>query len=346
MTQSDPSPSPSPAPAPPAQQSPGRVFNIAFWSTIAVLALLSLGLVGWVALRGHSAPEPGGPEGGEPVVYRPAPTELERILREAGNSALETVTPAIKAALDEAFKAVHQAVPAYAGFHYSVLGEYTELVGAVFGQMETELNNRLFGGIGDRLNAAAARIDTAYVAAFATELERQTGAMLAATPEADVLDRATQAVLASMAQRMRVTAPLAGVAAMTGGAAAIKVITSAMAKKVATTVAAKAAAKGVVKTLTISGGAGTGATIGLSLGPVGALVGGVIGAAGAWLLADAVVVNIDEYFNRGEFEQYLHDMIDAERDRMVADWTAELSARPAALMRDQSLKDLFPPPGT
>ena len=239
----------------------------------------------------------------------------------------------------------HLAVPAYAEFHYSVLGEYTELAGAVLGRMESELSTRLFGGMEEQLQAAAARIDTAYVAAFATELERQTGKMLAATPEVDVLDQATQAVLASMEQRMRVTAPLAGVAAMTGGAAAIKVISSAMAKKVATTVAAKAAAKGVVKTVAISGGAGTGAAVGLTVGPIGSLLGGVVGAIGAWLLADVAVVNIDEYFNREEFEQHLHAMIDAERDRMIADWTAGLRDRPEALLRDQPLKDLFAPAG-
>jgi len=323
---------------------PSRLFAITFWSTIAVLALVSLGLSAVVALRGPAGLDDLARDIGlKPAIYRPAPTELERLFQQAGDMAATEVQGLMAAQLDAAFAVAHAAVPNYADFHYSVLGEYTELAGAVLGQVEGELHRRLFGDLDTRLAEAAARVDAAYAQAFASALERKTAELLAATPVQDELDAAMVALLGKAPARMTVTAPIGATAALLGGTAAVKVMTGVMAKKIASKVAIKAAAKGTAKSAGLLGGSGAGAAIGSAVGPVGTVAGAVIGAGIAWFATDAVVVNLDEYFNRADFEAELHAMIDDQRDLILRDWTAALQARPAELMQDVALKDLFAP---
>lgn len=40
---------------------------------------------------------------------------------------------------------------------------------------------------------------------------------------------------------------------------------------------------------------------------------GAIGGIGTWLLADAAIVNLDEFFNRDEFEGTLRDLVDQHK---------------------------------
>ena len=94
-------------------------------------------------------------------------------------------------------------------------------------------------------------------------------------------------------------------------------------------------------------GAGGGALLCSWSGP-GAAVCGVIGGAAAWLLADAAVIGIDEFFNREEFESQLRMILDEDRAQRRDQFSAALAKKAAAIDTERDkvfrMRDL-PPDG-
>jgi hypothetical protein len=200
----------------------------------------------------------------------------------------------------------------YADFHYSVLGEYAELSELALSEMGAQLREKLFDGLEERLTTAAERLDGDFTRAFGDELGRRVDAERPEGAPEISLGPLTDAAVRDTIGRVAVTVPLASVAATAAGSGALKVATVAMAKKLSVKIAGKAAAKGVGKGAAAIGGAGTGAALCAPTGPVAVLC-GAVGGVVAWFATDALVVNIDEYFNRDEFEQELRALIDADK---------------------------------
>ena len=293
-----------------------KLFARFFWGTIIVLALASLGLIAIGLLRSdHSTSdlreEPQAEEGQAAVQeVEIEPNTLQEVFERAARRTRAETSDAIDPLLDELYVPVYGGITSYADFHYTVLGEYTELVGAALGTAADAIENRLYDGFDERLERVANTLDARFADEFRTvlmqELQAEIPSELSDVPLAPVTQQAIEDALA----RVRVTVPVGTVMATVGGAAAIKAVSAAIAAKVATKVAAKAAGKGVAKGTGILGGAGLGALGGSWGGPVGAAVGGVIGGAAAWFAVDAAVVTIDEYFNRDDFEADLRVMVD------------------------------------
>jgi len=76
------------------------------------------------------------------------------------------VLPDIDSVLEDVYLPVYKAIPPYADFHYSVLGEYTELTEAARGQMSEALYERLFNGFEERLSGAVGLLDMRFVEAY------------------------------------------------------------------------------------------------------------------------------------------------------------------------------------
>ena len=102
----------------------------------------------------------------------------------------------------------------------------------------------------------------------------------------------------------------------------------------ATKIAAKAAIKGVAKGGSVLAAAGSGALICSWSGP-GAALCGIVGGTAAWFLTDAAIVNIDEYYNRAEFEAELRMIIDGDKRAKEVMIEAAL-ARKASTMDEAS----------
>ncbi|TQE97314.1 MAG: hypothetical protein FKY71_16120 [Spiribacter salinus] len=296
-----------------------RLFVRFFWGTIIVLAVASLGLVAIGLLRSDQSTSEVRDDP-PPVAEEVAPQEVEieqstlqEVFERAARTARDQTSNEIDPLLDELYEPVYGGITSYADFHYTVLGEYTELVGAARGTAAGAIEDRLYDGFDDRLNEVTSTLDERFSDEFRKalmqELENEIPSELADAPLAPITQRAIEDTLA----RSRVTVPVATVMATVGGAASIKAVSAAIASKVATRVAAKAAGKGVAKGTGILGGAGLGALAGSWGGPVGAAVGGAIGGAASWFAVDAAVVSIDEYFNREDFEADLRVMVDEHR---------------------------------
>lgn len=299
-----------------------KIASRSFWATVFILAAATIGLT--IASRFHTVETP------SPQPIELPRTTLEKLLSDTAVAAKEVVEPDIDAMLDAVYGPSYAAIPEYATFHYSVLGEYIELTAAVRGQMKDGLHDHLFDGFEQRLTDAAAALDLRYADAYRSILQEQTSVLFTTEGISLPFGEVTDAVLQDAVSRAQTTLPLATVAASIVGSGSLKAASASIATKLATRIAAKASAKGVIKGGSLLAGAGGGALLCSWSGP-GAVLCGAVGGAAAWFLTDAVVVNIDEYFNRDEFEGDLRAILDEDRAEKRNLLTGALEAKAAAM---------------
>jgi len=308
-------------------------FDRAFWATIILMFVVTLGLLITGQLRDsdlavpstntntnansrvniETAPEPTSP----PPHEIPKPVLLE-IFTVASDAAEAQVLNLLDEQLDELFVPVYTGISDYAEFHYSVLGEYTELTAAVTQNMGAEIEERLFGGFTERVENLGTRIDTRFQQAFEENVSENVAQSFPQGQQVSVLAAVTLVVIDDVVNRSKFTVPVASVSAL-AAVSTLKIISKNMAQVMAAKVALKFAAKGAVKAGAGLGGAGTGAALGSALGPVGALIGGIGGAVVTYFAVDAVIINIDQYFNQEEFEADLADLVQSMRNDLHAD---------------------------
>ncbi len=284
----------------------------AFWITILTLA----GLTIFVVLIGELRSQGGYSHSiwqSTPTVVEIDNTVLGRIFRQASESSISEMSEIIDDQLDIIYAPTYSAISGYTSFHYSVRGEYTEIFGAALGTMSDDIEQRLFDGFEQRLAEASAFLDAEYSLAFKNNLERllvsEIPEELRLLPIGDLTRKAIDDAIG----RAKVTVPVGAYMARAGGIYSTKVIAKAVASKLALKVSLKAGTKTLVKSTTLLGGAGAGAAVGAVLGPPGSVVGGIIGGVVTWFAVDAAVINIDEFFNREEFEADVAFMIDENR---------------------------------
>ena len=314
----------------PDQKRNRRIVSLSFWATVFFLAFATIGLM--LASRPDVVDVPH-----TQTVELPR-TTLERLLSETAVAAIQVVELDIDPLLDTVYGPAYAAISEYATFHYSVLGQYVELTAAVQGQMSEGINDRIFEGFEQRLTDAASALDQRYIEAYRTILQDQIAAELATDGISLPLGEITDAVLQDAVARAQTTLPLGAVAAGIVGSGSLRAVSVAIAAKLATKITAKLAASGVIKGGTILAGAGGGALLCSWSGP-GAVLCGVVGGAAAWLLTDAVVVNLDEYFNREEFESDLRALLDEDRARIRSILLAALEDKAAAI--DEQTDEIF-----
>lgn len=292
----------------------GRIAPRFFWATVLILAVATLAMTAMGSLKTTK------PSSTQSIEI--SSTVLERLLSDTATAAKKAVEPDINALLDSVYGPAYSAIPAYADFHYSVLGEYVELTEAATGQMSKAIHARLFTGFEQRLRNASSVLDQRYVTEYERILNEQIADQVLSNGTELPLGDVTDTILRDTLDRAHTTLPLATVAAGIVGSGSLKVVSTTIAKKLAAKVAAKASAKGLAKGGGVLTGAGGGALLCSWSGP-GAAVCGIVGGAAAWLVADAVVINIDEYFNREEFEAELRAILDvdrAEKHDLLADF--------------------------
>ena len=290
----------------PVSPERSNIASWTFWGTLLFLAIATVGL----ALIGNF--RSGGTEQTNEVAIDL--TRLERALSASSKEALRVVVPEIDPLLADAYRPVYAAIPEYVDFHYSVLGEYTELAVAAQGRIGAHLQERLFDGFDQRFNDLVDILDEKYIEAYASTLDAEIQAAIAADTPHGVLSEAAQFVLNDAVARAEIAFPVAGAAAVFGSGG-LKALTVGIAAKLTAKLTAKAAAKGAVKGGSILAGVGGGGALCAWGGPL-AFGCGAVGGIGAWFLADAAIVHVDEYFNRDEFETTLRDLVDQHKADM------------------------------
>ena len=267
-------------------------------------------------------PRPGGPVAPDPLgaceLRQQAEREWiafrERLLQQE----LRQTERAIQDGIDAAFAPVYTGISEFLDWHYSVIGQYVELGQAAFGKLEEEFSVRLFAGLQQRIANASADVDQTMreeMRALVEQWVRDQGQMLPTEALRTAYERMLGATIADTVQRFTVSAPPSAVVAVGAGAAgtaATAAVAKGLAKKLTASTALKTVGKAVFRAGSPLGAAAAGAAAGAFLGPAGAAVGVIAGAA-AWLALDGAVVNIDEHLNRSAFARELIELVDESK---------------------------------
>lgn len=317
------------------------------WRTILALASVTLLLVMAGVIKswperpdGPVAPDP--PARGAELPGGPArlsDEDLGALLRrrvqeclcDDGRLRLEHADGALHEQIEAVFGPIYATnIPEFLDWHYTVVGQYTELALAAAGQLEQEIERRLFGNLPEQVELASG--------AIATVQESEARALLAQCIESEVqlldADRETRELRVRMLneaiddtlRRLAASAGVSGSGAVGAGVAG-GMLVKAMVKKLLASIAVKTTGKSGAKAVGSWKAAAALAAALSPLGPVGTAVGGVLGAAGGWLIVDRLAVEVDELLNRGDFEHELVALADERRAEIATAMSAAIEAR-------------------
>lgn len=316
---------------PPRKKKPRLTVMGVAWCTILGFLFLSLLLV-LFAYRGAQISIREAEEAASRIEAELPPPVFEApegLVGEWASYAAERATSAaseeLRERLDEVFAPVHAAVPAYADFHYSVLGEYIELSEAAMRSVSSSMQERLFEGFDPRLEEALSHVAQVYSSTFHAEMQEQAEADRIAFDEKAIMGQATRLAIEDTVARARVGLP-ADIVAASAGAVGAKAAAAALGKALVKGLT-KIAAKSAAKPLGIGSAAAAGAAAGSAGGPPGALLGGLIGATLGWFTMDYAIVKIDELISREDFEADLHRLIDEEKEVLAVQIEEALKGR-------------------
>ncbi len=243
-------------------------------------------------------------------------TVLERLIGEAAEAAYQNVSLNVDDALDKVYKPVYDAIPEYAKFHYSIIGSYTEdytkLISYIKGGINNDIQERLFNGFDERLSQRYDDFGVFYNKEFSDELDR--GLENELQDESEILGPNTEKAVNAIKDKItRYSTRITHILKLAVGNKAGSV-TLAVGAKITKKLVAKFAIKGATKAIT---GAIIGTASCLWTGFF-APVCGTVGAVAAWFATDGLVINIDEYFTRDEFEVDLKAIIDEHKQAISA----------------------------
>jgi len=309
--------------SPAAPRDAASLFWAVFWGTVVVLALLW----GYAHIKLDRLAVD---ERGRVLVSQRYLDELKAAFPEVFSDmndelldARSEIEDIISDSIGAAFEPVYEQIPAFLDFHYSLLGEYTELAAAFQNEVGADVERILFQAVGfdQRLDDG---IDTAVSEADAVlkgALERVNRRIR----ERLQLNSSDMAVLANVVILSIEDAKsrFGGTEMMvkgTGAAVGTATVTTLIGKKVAAKLAAKAVAKGTAKAAGFGSGAASGGAVGLLCGPgawICAPVAAVVAGTTLWLVTDKMVIEVDQYLNRDEFAAAIRTEIDQERNRIA-----------------------------
>ena len=330
-----------------AKADNSKVFWIAFWITIVVLAGLYIGAS--VQREKVIIDKTGQITITKPYVAEWQQEVLPEFLSDIDIEILNAkkdVKTVIEKRLDHAFAPVYKQIPKVADFHYSVTGEYLELMAAGSGEVGRDINRLLFEetNFNIRINQAMNFIYDDNTSIIARTLETlrnrlQEYAGFNAIEMGLIGDVATLTLEDAQSRFTTGFNVIRGAGSMVGASAVAAILTKTIGQKVAGKLVVKMGSKAAAKAAGVGGGAATGAAVGSVLGPIGTVVGGVVGGAVFWLATDKLIVEIDEHINRESFIAEITELVDAEKHR-IRDQLLDLYFSHLNTIADENKKSL------
>jgi hypothetical protein len=215
--------------------------------------------------------------------------------------------------VNEAFSPVYGNIDTFLNFHYSVLGEYTELVAVVSNEIDSTIKEKLFGeGFTQNMEILKEEVSQKYIKTLkihledidtlaTTDINKTLNAQIFATLNEDIEARTSLQVMK--------------LASIIGTITVVKIIAIVTAKIIAKT-ASKLALKSAIKSTAKITASTTAGTAGLGCGPL-AWICSPVAATVAWFGTDALIISADEYMNRDVFKQDLIAMLDIEKKALT-----------------------------
>lgn len=231
---------------------------------------------------------------------------------------IANINSAIDINIDTVFSSVENNIDSFLDFHYSVIGEYIELGSMATNKINETIQKRLFGSdFENSVKEAFKQIDTEYGNSANKHIQ-----MIHESATANVDHKLNSDIFARLENDISTfTSMQEGKLGLVLGAKLIPKIAQVISAKVAL----KASGKFLVKSSTKAGAkyatTGAAALAGTTCGPFVWICSPLL-AITAWFTTDAVVVNIDEYYNREEFKKEILEVINEQK--MILKDTAKL----------------------
>lgn len=274
------------------------------------------------------------------------PSIFGTIGEEFGGKAKAEIETFIDEKIDAVFDPLYGQIPKFAEFHYSVMGEYTEIFAALSGAMGNRVQDILFKEVGFENNL---RNELAEITQFSKDKISGAGKRVnddiqnkieLGNDDMNLLTRTLELTSQDVENRFSSLeySTIRGAGVIAGLTATGSVLAKTMGKKLATKVAGKVAVKTAAKAGGVLGGAGVGAAVCAPGGPIASAFCGFFGGVAVWLAVDKFIVEIDEHFNRDDFEKDLRDMVDEQKQEIKNGLKASYSAVIAIMMEEQKNK--------
>ncbi len=254
-----------------------------------------------------------------------SPKILE-IIKDSSKISKEKIKQSICNNIDKAYEPLYLHIDNFADFHYSLRGEYTELLSILSDKMAKMLEKKLFKpanfdkNLNSALNDIKEEMKTVLKEDFNRTQKRIKTILKLNDSETDFLfGEILNITKKDTLKRFTSSYPNLLKAAGTSGASATgaflgaKLFSKTMGKKLAIKLAAKASIKIGAKASTAGGTAAAGAEAGALFGPFGAAVGGVVGAVVGWIATDKIVIEVDKILNEEDFKKEIKEMIDMQK---------------------------------
>jgi len=227
------------------------------------------------------------------------------------DSNLKNINDTIDKSVEKLFAPVYNNIDTFLDFHYSVIGEYTELGLAATGRIEQSIRDRLFGS---EFTASLSSATLAIESKFLSELHLHKE-LIGSYATKDI-DRELNSNLLNILRRdinSSIDTQKKKIATMLGIGVSYKVLVATLSTKIAAKLSSKLVMKGAIKGGSKLSAAGIGATTGAVCGPA-AIVCSPLFAAVAWFGTDAIIITGDEYLHRDEFREEIIESLIQQKE--------------------------------
>ncbi len=247
---------------------------------------------------------------------------IENLDKEAKNE----IAKYIYSQVNELYKPVYEHLDAFVNYHYSLKGEYSEIIAAATNNLGDfiythiykpanfdENYQKMMSDINSKVKEIASReYDKLKEGLKKYNLdEEESDALLT-----KILNYSKEDMIKRYENFSYNSLRGLGIAGGVSGALLAKVL----AKKIIQKIAIKTGAKVAVKGASIAAGATAGAESGLLCGPgavlcssIGAVIGGVIG----WIASDKIVLEIDKALNSEKFKKDVYNMVTNQKNQFT-----------------------------
>ena len=312
-----------------------NLFARSFWWTIIALFLITLILLILSAIRPN---EKALNEAANERAYLALPEKLKnsistiapQIVIDVSEKEFVSTNLLIDESLDKAFSPVYQNIHSFADFHYSLMGEYTELGLAATGKLASKIQSILFKGFEESYKQATNNISTEFNSEFIRLVQKEsekyaTDFKLNEEQSNNFKNLLTQQIVESITTHDGSTVITKAFLGGTLGVGTTKLIAAQISRKLLLKLGVKYSTKLAAKSASASSTAAIGAAIGSFFPGVGTVIGGVIGGVVGWVSVDKVFLEVDEWMHRTEFEQEIRIQLDEQKKLLKSSIKKRLS---------------------
>lgn len=235
----------------------------------------------------------------------------ESIINKKLNEDLDDINSQIDKEVDELFVSIEKNVDTYLDFHYSVYGEYSELLSLAANDLTKDIQNKLFGAefnqvFEDKIN----KINLSYKKKIEDHIQLINDIGIEGVDKD--LNNASLKYMINDIENFRNV--ILGKSLLVGTATGTKVAL-AISARIAAKSLTKATTKAALKTASKVSTSGTAAAAGLWCGPL-FWVCSPVAATTAWFATDAVVASADEMLNRDDFKNEIMSSLNESKNEI------------------------------